>query len=429
MTVESANIASTFLADMFGASTAAPVYISSLPNADAKEREPGERHVATREPDHVEAFLQKWDRKDRALYFAVATVKPGSATRSKGTLAELNGLHVDIDAKAIRVGLAEAAQRLREVLHLPGKVVASGGGLHAYWLFKEALPATPESVERVEALLRLLADHLGGDPACAEASRLMRLPGSHNTKDGAWTEVRVVEDRPLRYEIDDLAEWLETASPVIWRKPSGGNGQDQDVERNPWLAVAERFGVKPPIDVEARLAAMGYQGPGDAGIHATQISVSAALLNRGVSTDEVVDVLLTATRAAAGSFGERWNWQRETRAIRQMCESWLTKHPEKRVTEDTATKKDQSPDTSSSATADLFDPWQRFSAPPFPLEILPPTIRHFAATQSEVIGCDKSALAMACLAALSGAIDHRFALKIMRHGDWWTSPRLWVLLV
>ena len=80
---------------------------------------------------------------------------------------------------------------------------------------------------------------------------------------------------------------------------------------NPWLAVAERFGVKPPIDVEARLAAMGYQGPGDAGIHATQISVSAALLNRGVSTDEVVDVLLTATRAAAGSFGERWNWQRE----------------------------------------------------------------------------------------------------------------------
>jgi hypothetical protein len=106
MTVESANIASTFLADMFGASTAAPVYISSLPNADAKEREPGERHVATREPDHVEAFLQKWDRKDRALYFAVATVKPGSATRSKGTLAELNGLHVDIDAKAIRVGLA-----------------------------------------------------------------------------------------------------------------------------------------------------------------------------------------------------------------------------------------------------------------------------------------------------------------------------------
>ena len=49
MTVESVNmVASHFLADMFGASTAAPVYISSLPNADAREREVGERHVATR---------------------------------------------------------------------------------------------------------------------------------------------------------------------------------------------------------------------------------------------------------------------------------------------------------------------------------------------------------------------------------------------
>jgi hypothetical protein len=257
VTVEGANVASTFLADMFGASTATPVFICSLPNADAREREPGERHVATREPDDIEAFRKKWDRKDRGLYFAVATVKPGSTTRSKAMLAELNGLHIDIDARSITIGIDEAEQKLREVMHLPSKVVASGGGLHAYWLFKEALPATPENIERVEVLLRLLADHLGGDPVSAEASHLMRLPHSHNTKGGAWTEVHVVEDRPLRYELDDLAEWLETASPVIWRKPGGGNGQD--IEHDPWLAVADRFGTKPPIDVEARLAAMRLQ--------------------------------------------------------------------------------------------------------------------------------------------------------------------------
>jgi hypothetical protein len=429
MTVEGVNIASTFLADMFGASTAAPVFICSLPNADARERDPGERHVATREPDHVEAFLKKWDRANRALYFCTATVQPGSTTRSKATLAELNGLYIDIDAKSITIGIAEAEQKLREVMCLPSKVVASGGGLHCYWLFKEALSATPENIERVEAMLRLLADHLGGDRSCAEASRLMRLPGSHNTKGGAWTEVRVLANRPLRYELDDLAEWLETASPVIWREPIGGNGHDQEDATNPWLVVAERFGTKPPIDVEARLGAMRYQGADDSGIHSTQVSVSAALLNRGISINEVVEILLAATRAAAGPFGERWNWQREERAIRGMCETWLAKYLEKKATEDPAANKVQSPDTGSSAPADLFDPWQRFSAPAFPLEILPATIRHFVETQSKVIGCDKSALAMACLAALSGAIDHRFALKIMRHGDWWTSPRLWVLLV
>ena len=266
MTVESINmVAGHFLADMFGASTAAPVYISSLPNADAREREVGERHVTTRQPEDIEAFLRKWDRPDRAAYFCTATVQAGATTRSKATLAELNGLHIDIDFKSITISAEEAEHKLQQLMLLPSKVVASGGGLHAYWLFKEALPATPEHIERVEGLLQLLADHLGGDPACAEASRLMRLPGSHNTKDGAWTEVRIITDRPLRYEIDELAEWLEVASPVIHRRPAGGNngngGNGTDFN-NPWLAVAARFGIKPPIDVEARLDVMMYQGAG-----------------------------------------------------------------------------------------------------------------------------------------------------------------------
>ena len=62
----------------------------------------------------------------------------------------------------------------------------------------------------------------------------------------------------------------------------------------------ERFGNKPPIDIEARLAAMRYQGAGDAGIHATQVSVSAALLNRAQPIDEVIEIVMAATRAAAG---------------------------------------------------------------------------------------------------------------------------------
>jgi RecA-family ATPase len=329
MRVEGANVASSFLASMFGASTANPVFICSLPNSDAKDREAGERKVTTRQPDHIEAFLKKWDRKDRALYFCTATLHLGATTRSKQTLAELNGLHCDIDFKSVaNAGPAEIERRLRETMHLPSYVVLSGNGLHAYWLFHEGLLATPENVERIEALLRLLADHLAGDPQCAEASRLMRLPGSHNTKDGGWAEVQVLVNEPTRrYDPDELAEWLETVSPILHRKPAdSGNGHDAD-PNNPWLAVAARFGTKPPIDVEARLAAMRYQGAGDAGIHATQVSVTAALLNRSEAVEDVIEVMLSATRAAAGQFGERWNWRREESAIRQMCASWLAKHP------------------------------------------------------------------------------------------------------
>jgi hypothetical protein len=192
MSVEGAKIASKFLADMFGASTAAPVFICSLPNADARDREVGERHVITRRFDEVEAFVLKWDRKYRGLYYCVSTLQPGSTTRSKATLAELNCLHVDIDFRSIAVTPEEVQRTLHETMYLPSIVVHSGNGLHAYWLFKESVKATLENIKRHEMLLRRLANHLGGDLACAEAARLMRLPGSHNTKNNAWDEVRVL---------------------------------------------------------------------------------------------------------------------------------------------------------------------------------------------------------------------------------------------
>ena len=77
----------------------------------------------------------------------------------------------------------------------------------------------------------------------------------------------------------------------------------------------------------------------------------------------------------------------------------------------------------------VFDPWEPYIVPDFPLEILPDVVRRYIVEQSRVIGCDTSALAMACLAGFSGALDHSFKIKMMRHGDWHESPRVWLMLV
>jgi hypothetical protein len=76
----------------------------------------------------------------------------------------------------------------------------------------------------------------------------------------------------------------------------------------------------------------------------------------------------------------------------------------------------------------LFDPWAPFEVPPFPIEVFPGAVQEFVTAQGEVIGCDLGAMSMATLTAVSGAIDHRCTLKMMRHGNWYVSPRLWVLL-
>lgn len=76
-----------------------------------------------------------------------------------------------------------------------------------------------------------------------------------------------------------------------------------------------------------------------------------------------------------------------------------------------------------------FDPWEEFVVPPFPVGALPAVIGRWVEDQSRVTGADPAALAMAALGAFSGALDHRFKLRMMRHGTWTASPRLWVLLV
>src|SRR5262245_56177826 len=70
---------------------------------------------------------------------------------------------------------------------------------------------------------------------------------------------------------------------------------------------------------------MRYQGSGDSSIHLTQLAVTAAMINRGINTDETVAKVLAATRKAAGHPGTRWDWRREERDIRARCVTWQRK--------------------------------------------------------------------------------------------------------
>jgi len=313
--------AGEFIKTLFGLGTEFPVYICSLANDRDDSSEPSERHVSTRDLADIEKFVAKWDRPKRGLFFCVGTVK--GARRAKENIAETIGLHADIDFKGINDSRADVERKLSHLPNPPSVIVSSGNGLHAYWLFKEAVN-TQEARERIEAALKLLADLVGGDPAVCEVARLMRLPGTHNTKGGAFLPVEATKLGDERYELDDLEDWLAEQSPVILRKER----PQQQPDTNPFLAAASRLGFKPPLDVEKRLSAMSYMAGGDASIHSTQLAVSASLLNAGQSADEVVATILEATKCAAGQYGERWNWKREEKAIRAMCESWLKKNPQ-----------------------------------------------------------------------------------------------------
>jgi hypothetical protein len=179
-----------FIERWFGASKH-PVYFCSLPNDKSDPNESGERHIATRDIEEATAFIIKWDRPGRGLFFCTSTIKPGMV-RNKENVAELCGLWADIDFKDVIHDPDTILRRVKALRLPPSIIVSSGHGYHCWWPFKEPLPATPENIERVEAALKQLADLVGGDMKVTQVAALMRLPGSHNSKWGEWNPVELV---------------------------------------------------------------------------------------------------------------------------------------------------------------------------------------------------------------------------------------------
>ena len=311
--------------------TELPVFLCSLQN----ERTPQarEQRVTTRDGDVVARFAGKWDQRGRGLFLCVSTVE--GTRRSKEAAREIPALWTDIDLKAVACSGSEARDALLALPFPPSILVWSGHGWHPWWFLKEPADAQAER-DRVERVLRQLADLVGGDTQVCEVSRLMRLPGTHNTKGGEHIEVTIeamatgADGAAARYELGDLEDWLATARPVIARKPKparaavgGVPHETPDDADNPFLRAADILGWKPPIDVQAALAGMAFPG----NVHATQLSVSASLLNAGHSVEEVVGILLEATAQAAGADGAKWDWAAEEKALERMCATWVEKHP------------------------------------------------------------------------------------------------------
>jgi hypothetical protein len=236
-----------FLRIMF-AGTAGPVFVCSLPNV--KGDRPGERWLASGDPAAAEKFLAHWNVAGRSTYFCSATLKPnkdwiarepGRSPRCEENIAEIVGLHCDIDFKNVTVTAAEILRILKSLLCAPSIVVNSGHGLHGYWLFKEPIETNlgAEITNRVITARMKLAAILAGDPV-QDLPRLMRLPGSHNTKGGAPIEVTIDEiNAERRYDLEQMEAWLGAQRPLLDRiggnvKPNG-NGARMPPEH--WLEL------------------------------------------------------------------------------------------------------------------------------------------------------------------------------------------------
>src|ERR1019366_10757419 len=75
----------------------------------------------------------------------------------------------------------------------------------------------------------------------------------------------------------------------------------------------------------------------------------------------------------------------------------------------------------------FVDPYAEFAGPEFPLDVLPPTLANFVDAEHRNMGADPSAIAMAALTAVAGAMHAETRLLL---GEGWSEkPIFWNVLV
>ena len=164
-----------FLKTLFANCTTGYLTLSAI-HPDGKHATPS-RHIPVHDETGLLIALRdllKANEQGWGAFFGVATRQADLGRWRRGgqsDVSELPALFVDLD-----IPVAEAMRRLRAHDPPSSCVVASGGGVHAYWF----LDQPTSDWDRAAHALQHLRQRLGSDRSCD--SQLLRLPGSLNTK-------------------------------------------------------------------------------------------------------------------------------------------------------------------------------------------------------------------------------------------------------
>ena len=108
------------------------------------------------------------------IYVAANPVRSGSRKRTKECIAAVRHLYLDLDTD----GEARLASlRASDAVPPPNAVVSTSLGKYQILWRVDGF-----TLEQQESALKLLAITFGGDPACTDCNRVLRLPGFLNCK-------------------------------------------------------------------------------------------------------------------------------------------------------------------------------------------------------------------------------------------------------
>ena len=281
------GIAGEFLAEWFGTKD---TFALLLRHANP----PRTRQRIVRQSDFLKSNYLGWLAHENAhggnVYFSVNSLLPDAKKRTKNAIAEARALYLDLDQDGDR---KMAAIRASDNVPPPSVVIrTSPGKYQILWRVRDF------SIPEQEAMLKTLAATFGGDRACTDCARVLRLPGFFNRKYTPTCLVTLASDGiPTLYSPEDFrlempSLPLADSASVKVHRPLGNATQSE----NDWAWVLARLAVGTPADrIVQMLIALRCDKPNPLYYARRTVDVASAVLwtRKGISAKAIIRQLET----------------------------------------------------------------------------------------------------------------------------------------
>ena len=222
------------------------------------------------------------------IYVSANPLRPGSRKRTKECIASVRHIYIDIDEDG---DARLAALRASNAVPAPTAIVSTSPGKYqALWRVASF------DFERQEQTLKLLAQAFGGDPACTDRNRVLRLPGFFNRKYSPAHLVTVEYPADTIYGPEDFRLDNVVSSSVL---PLRGNARKSPAQKHShseddWAWVCDqlahgRDAVKLTHELASRRADKG--APLYYSQHTVDVASARLWLADGIPIDDVITML------------------------------------------------------------------------------------------------------------------------------------------
>src|SRR5271157_4773210 len=239
------------------------------------------------------AWLAHENAAGANVYVAANPLRSGSRKRTKECIAAVRHLYLDLDTDG---EACLASLRASDALPLPNAVLSTSSGKYqVLWRVNGF------TFEQQESALKLLAITFGGDPACTDCNRVLRLPGFLNCKYDPAYSVTVEYPGDSTWNSDDFrldmlaADALLASCSITSRKhPDKHTNSEHD-----WAWILDELAHgKDAMKLTRKLAECRADKPNPLYYAQRTVDVASARLwlIEGVPMEDVVTMLIVRRR-------------------------------------------------------------------------------------------------------------------------------------